>query len=616
MERIMANRRVVITAVILSCLTILTVQCIGQDNAKTTIKSSKKAISPGELLGPDYVRFTEIKRPSLKLGSLQFPEAPDKINAKRKWSNEVLKRGFAVAGRATLPLTHHTYLPTDEELDAPIRLTLSAGEMGSVVVFVRSTGKDLTLRGQPPSLASDKGYGIEDSYGSRYISLRAVEETRRNLGDGLYVVRPEFLTNSSKLFIKANDGGQFWLTVQVPPGTPPGEYKGEMRIGPAANDDMATADQSREFYKNAARFPVILTVRDIELEEPDIAYGTWYHTAPDPQSPRFGPAYVLPGSDEFYLADQRRHGMNTVAAFCKAERKDKDGTFHVTFNELDAMVTNVQRAGLCRRQPMLLCTWRDDGIGGEFGEFAGEEKTVMAIFEHGKKKGWPEILFPVLDEPRGNPERTARIKEVMKSHYEGPRKKGVRTVVASPSPELRDLYDVWIVTTERSDFPQQLALARKHNAEVWIYDCGLTQRNPLLQRFYSGLWTWHTGAQGNMVWSYGYYVRIKETGLPESKVVWEARLAGVNDYRYLQTLEKTIAAAEGRSEAKAAVQGAKAFLEKLHKLIPYTVFGKNHPRYPLGPVWNPIPKISPEDYDRIRGECARHIGTIRALMAD
>lgn len=617
----MTNRRVVIAAVISIFLWILTVQfAVAEeakaDKTKTTAKrqSAKKIIPPGELLGPDYVSFTEIKSPSLKLGTLQLPEAPDKADPNRKWSDEAFKRGFVVVGRPALPLTHHTYLPTDEELNAPIRLTLSAGETGSVVVFVRSTGKDITLRGQPPLLASEDGYGLEDSYGARFYSLRAVEETRRNLGDGLHVVRPEFLTNSSKLFVKANDGGQFWLTVQVPPGTPPGKYKGDMRIRPAVNDDMATADQRREFYKNATRFSVVLTVRDIKLEEPDIAYGTWYHTAPDPESPRFGPAYVLPGSDEIYMVDQRRHGMNTIVACCRAERKDKNGAFHICFNELDAIVANVKGAGLCRRFPMILETWRDGG--GEFGEFAGGEKTVMAIFEHAKKSGWPEILFQVLDEPRGNPERTARIKEIMKSHYEGPRKKGVRTVVASPDPELRELYDVWIVTTERSDFPQQLALARKHNAEMWIYDCGLTQRNPLLQRFYSGLWTWHTGAQGNMVWSYGYYVRIKETGLPEAKVVWEARLAGVNDYRYLQTLEKTIAAAEGRSEAKAAVQGAKAFLEELHKLIPYTVFGKNHPRYPLGPVWNPIPKISPEDYDRIRGECARHIVAIRALLGD
>ena len=601
----MTNRRVVIAAVILSCFSIRTVQCVAADNAKT-----------GELLGPDYVRFTKVQDGSLKLGTLQLPEASDKVDAKREWSAEVLQRGFAVAGRATLPLTHHTYLPTDEELNAPVRLTLAAGETGSLVVFVRSIGKDVTLwAAGPSSLVSEDGYGIEDSYGARFISLRAVEETRRNVGNGRHVVRPEFLTHSCQLFVKANDGGQFWLTVQVPPGTPPGEYRGEMRIGSVVGD-VATIKEREGFYASAARFAVVLTVRDIELGEPDIAYGTWYNTAPDSGAAASGPAYVLPRSDEIYLADQRRHGMNTISAYCRAERKDKDGAFHISFNELDAMVANVQRAGLCRRHPMLLGTWRDDGIGGGFGEFAGREETVMAIFEHGRKSGWPEILFQVLDEPRGNPERISRIKEIMRSHYENPRKTGVRTAVAAPGPELGHLYDVWIISTERSDFSQQLALAREHKAEVWIYDSGLTHKNPLLQRFYAGLWTWHTGAQGNMVWCYGWYVRIKETGVPESKLVWEARLAGVNDYRYLQTLEKTIAASEGRGKAGTAVQKAKAFLEELHQLIPYTVFGSAHPRYPLGPVWNPIPKIPPEDYDRIRGECARHIGALRALLVD
>ena len=43
----------------------------------------------------------------------------------------MLKRGFAVAGRATLPLTHHTYLPTDEEHQAGIH-----GMKGAVPVWV------------------------------------------------------------------------------------------------------------------------------------------------------------------------------------------------------------------------------------------------------------------------------------------------------------------------------------------------------------------------------------------------------------------------------------------------------------------------------------------------
>ena len=63
-----------------------------------------------ELLGPDYVRFTED-------APLQLPEAAGGAYAKRQWSDEVLKRGFAVAARPTLPLTHHTYVPTHEELD-------------------------------------------------------------------------------------------------------------------------------------------------------------------------------------------------------------------------------------------------------------------------------------------------------------------------------------------------------------------------------------------------------------------------------------------------------------------------------------------------------------------
>ena len=627
MGRIMMNRRVVIAALILSCISLWTIQCVAPDKVETAAKgqSPKKNTRPQELLGPDYVSFTKVQGGSLKSGILQLPEASDKADAKGKWSDEALKRGFVVVGRPTLPLTHHTYLPMKEELDAPVRLTLAAGQTGSMVIFVRSTGKDITLRAMPPSLASEEGYGIEDSYGSRYISLRAVEETRLNLGGGRYLVQPYFLTNSCELSIKANDGGQFWLTIEVPPGTPPGEYRGELRIGPPGLNLAAglnPEDKTKFNHAKGVIREVILTVPDIKLEESDVAYGTWYHTAGRYHfntggvvaGAAQGPAYVLPGSEEIYLADQRRHGMNTLTAYCRAERKDKDGAFHVTFNELDAMVTNVQRAGLCQRHPMILATWRDDGAGGEFGEFAGGEDTVMAIFEHAKKSGWPDILFVVLDEPTGQAEVIARIKEIMR-YYEGPRKKGVRTVVADPGPELGHLYDVWIPRMRRSDWVKQHALAGEHNAEVWMYDCSLTGENPLLERFWAGLWTWRTGVKGNMVWSYGWYVRIKETGVPESKLAWEARLAGVNDYQYIHTLEVAIAKAEAASKAGAALNAAKTFLEKLRQRIPYTAYEKR-PHGALRALWNPLPEIPPDDYDRIREKCARHIVAIQALLAD
>ena len=177
------------------------------------------------------------------------------------------------------------------------------------------------------------------------------------------------------------------------------------------------------------------------------------------------------------------------------------------------------------------------------------------------------------------------------------------------------LYDVWTLKMMSSDWVKQHAFAAKKNAELWMYDCWLTGENPLLERFYAGLWTWRTAVKGNMVWAYGWYVRIKETGVPESKLAWEGRLAGVNDYRYLHTLEVAIAAAEAAGKANAALDAAKRFLEELRRRIPYTAY-ENRPRGARRALWNPVPEIQPQDYDRIRGKCARHIRALQSLLVD
>ena len=118
------------------------------------------------------------------------------------------------------------------------------------------------------------------------------------------------------------------------------------------------------------------------------------------------------------------------------------------------------------------------------------------------------------------------------------------------------------------------------------------------------------------MWSYGWYVRINDSGLPESKIAWEGRAAGVNDYRYLQTLEHTIAAGEASGKAGAAVRGARAYIEALRGRIPLTAYRHRPGAIPQNQwaeldVWNPVPAIGPEDYARIRDDCARHIIAIR-----
>ena len=122
--------------------------------------------------------------------------------------------------------------------------------------------------------------------------------------------------------------------------------------------------------------------------------------------------------------------------------------------------------------------------------------------------------------------------------------------------------------------------------------------------------------KGNGVWSYGWYVRINDSGLPESKIAWEGRLAGVNDYRYLQTLENTLAAGEGTGKAGAAVKAARAFLDELRARIPYTVYRQRPGAIPQHQwaeldTWNPVPGIKPEEYAGIRDRCVEHVVAIR-----
>ena len=550
--------------------------------------------------------------------------------AEPEWPAAVKERGFAVVGRPVLPPTYGNFQPEPAEIDAPIRLTLAAGESDSAVLFVRNLRAEaIALQaGGGGKLESDDGYGLHGAYGSSYVTIRAAEIETRFLTSKRFVYTPKYLLNTRDLSLRPHSSGQYWLTVAVPPGTPAGEYTAQITVAganPAAGDDAS----------GRLNVPLILTVRDLELESAKAAFFTWYHTAPVGDK-RMGSPVALLGAEEIYLADQRRHGMNTVALHCYAEGLSKDGQVRVSLNELDAMVERVRRSGLCRDQPLLLQAWsramerRGTSVSGSsytFCSFTGGRDTVMTIVEHAQRAGWPEVLFTVSDEP--NYDAGARVaSNVITRQYAEARRQGVRTAVAGGYPgaftrplnekgdTLGDLYDVWIEGCYGDRWPQTHEAAKANDAELWMYNCWVTGAGYLQERFYAGLWTWRTGARGNGVWSYGWYVRINDSGLPESKVAWEGRAAGVNDYRYLQTLEKSIAAGDASGRAGAAVRSAKDFLDELRGRIPLTTYRQKPGAIPQNQwaeldAWNPVPGIQPEDYARMRDDCAGHTVAVR-----
>ncbi|GAG48756.1 unnamed protein product, partial [marine sediment metagenome] len=144
--------------------------------------------------------------------------------------------------------------------------------------YVQSLLKEpVVLRATAGSgFASESGedYVLHGAYGSRFVTLRAAEVAWRRPTAKRFVYAPKFLLNSTELLIRGiGHGGQYWMTVTVPPGTAPGKYTGSVkitRVKPAGGDASA-----RELS-----VPVALTVRDIALEEADAAFFTWYHTSP------------------------------------------------------------------------------------------------------------------------------------------------------------------------------------------------------------------------------------------------------------------------------------------------------------------------------------------------
>ena len=176
---------------------------------------------------------------------------------------------------------------------------------------------------------------------------------------------------------------------------------------------------------------------------------------------------------------------------------------------------------------------------------------------------------------------------------------------------------------------------------MWAYDCStFINTHPENIRFYTGLWTWAAGLQGNWIWEYGagmpsaatYAFSLSDTTPPKQWVQygfafsipsgyaactsWEARRDGVNDFRYLQTLESAIARAgdAGKSDLS-PVLTARKYLDRLRARVPLDAFGYRHRDSTAYKQFRSVaPGISPEEYDTIQQACAVHIMAIHDAL--
>jgi len=504
-------------------------------------------------------------------------------------------------------------MPTPEQRRLRLDAFVSRGEVRSLTLAIRP----LADLGRTVLSVSDlEGDGAVLSAGCITVSVVRHLPTR-GLGSLMYRISPRYLQPSQEVSLPAGLTRQIWLTVRVPADAPAGRYRGRLLV----------LAESRE----PIEVPLTLEVLPFALDEADFLSG-FFHIEHD--LPLEGHArHELQG---IVFEAFRERGFNTFSGGPRIEFQglDSQGVPLIDFSAADRFMAQARAAGF---------DWEVNNYGGlvvtglydiysytkgetgsaleeryglAFEEIAG--RVWSAILLHAQDHDWLPFSYSLCDE--------TRVAELAREQLE------FMQLLDRVAPDLRTMGS-YSVSFEPTEDPLELALqeffrvldasmlnnhddlvmakARELGKDVYIYNQGRS-------RYAFGAYQWSErakGVSGRYEWiafirhGYDYFdldgrepdprmIYFASDGLRPSLLL-EQCAEGMNDFRYLQTLENIAddAAASDSPEARQAAAEAQAFLASVANRIRL-----NERRCP---EWL--------DLDEVRGGAARRIAALLAL---
>ena len=309
--------------------------------------------------------------------------------------------------------------------------------------------------------------------------------------------------------LPAHESRQFWLTVHVPPSAMPGSYTGTVALAAAGAPGRVLA------------LPVELQVEPIRLPPADGLYGIYQP---------FGSAVLGTNRLLEVLHDQVRHGINSA-------------TLYGGYNDLNF----ARQAGMTGYAIQM--SWP----GGS---------TATSRVAEARALGFKDYLFYIKDEPSTQTAIDQAISGLDSAHRLGV--KGVVTLNNTNAwIQLRDRVDVPIHVLYHfhgADNAAAAAAAARGFLPVSYWVANIS--DPLYYRAYAGLYNARCGYRGCSPWAYADFPDDRcysntqchvlsyadANGLPVSTIRWEAHKDGIDDVRYLQELDRLLAAARARQE--------------------------------------------------------------------
>ena len=543
-----------------------------------------------------------------------------------RWTDKQREDGLAVYTRPWVEPVWPEHFPRQHELDAPVRAFASQSEYEPLTftLYPLANFSNVSVRVYGDLVCTT---GVKRArFDSANIDLRFVRymNVRPNYSAfNTYYRAPDVLMPWQDQPLRKGENLRVWLTAHVGLGQPAGLYEGKALV---KADDLSLW------------VPVSLRVLPITLQkDQSLVYGQYYHhplsnidRAPD----NFSRAWWQHKAEAEH-ADMREHGMNTVVLGLNGYWKENRWVYD--FNKLQRDIDLYHSVGFDKP---IVCSFPCESLYHKYmkasmGSHLGQLKMppdaffdeltamVQAIENEARRRQWPELLYYPVDEPSTSPDSVAFMTRVMAAIK---RVQKVRTyITADPEQEqfspLRPFIDIWCCQPFSLGREAVLADMKARGVEYWCYPNHISGENdhtPTVgARMTYGFGFWQSGYRCLVPWIYQYdcgdpwnyldstaqdfFNRTADDGSPIPVTLWEADREGIDDHRYLFTLENTIARAEEAGHKEAAAK-ARAVIAQLNAAI--TV----QPKYKTECLW------TAETFDAWRWAIAEQILALQAIL--
>jgi hypothetical protein len=493
-----------------------------------------------------------------------------------KWTEKQRKDGVAVFSRPWNAPVWPAHFPQQHELDAPVRAFASQNEYEPLTFTLHSLKDFSNISVNIEELLNTAG-GRKFTISESNIDLRFVRymKVRPNYSTyNTYYRAPDVLMPWKPQSLMKGENLRLWITIKTGTSQPAGIYNGNVSV---------TADNT------SISIPISLRVLPISLQkDQSLVYGQYYRHPLDK---------IVSAPDEFSRAwwqhkartehvDMREHGMNTVVLGLGGYWKNERWNYY--FDQLQHKIDLYRSVGFDKP---IVChfpcgslyrKYMKAGMGSHLSlikmppdEFFTElTDMVQTIKNEARRRQWPEILYYPVDEPSTAPISVEFMTRTMASIKKVP---GVRTyVTADPEHEqfapMRPYIDVWCCQPFSLGRKAVLADMKKRGVKYWCYPNHISGENDhtttIGARMTYGFGLWESGYRALVPWIYQYsngdpwnnldsstqefFNRTADDGSPIPVTLWEADREGIDDHRYIFTLQNAIDRARETGQKEAA----------------------------------------------------------------